>query len=83
MNPEDTPKPCLLSEAKDPYTQHTFSESRDPQTSPRLRYDSFGMTAIKTSLTDFFAPIFQRLLNYDHELIGECAVDDAVIIAQR
>ena len=33
-------------------------------------------------LSDFFAPIFERLFYYDHELVGDGAVEDAVVVAQ-
>ena len=33
-------------------------------------------------LSDFFTPAFQRLLNDDHELVGDGAVDDAVVVAE-
>ena len=33
-------------------------------------------------LSDFFTPVFQRLLDDDHELVSYGAVDDAVVVAE-
>src|SRR5262249_54588480 len=33
-------------------------------------------------LADFFAPVFQRLFHQGHELIGDGAVDDAVVVSE-
>src|ERR1035441_1333939 len=34
-------------------------------------------------LADFFSPVFKSLLDDDHELVGEGAVDNAMVVAQR
>jgi hypothetical protein len=34
-------------------------------------------------LADFFAPGFQILFDLGHELVGDCAVDEAVVVAER
>src|SRR5580704_7861917 len=38
--------------------------------------------AIDAYLADFFAPGFQILFHLRHELVGYCAVDQAVIVAE-
>ena len=34
------------------------------------------------NLSDIFVPVFQDLLQVGHELVGDCAVDEAVVVAQ-
>src|SRR5450631_632210 len=38
---------------------------------------------LDSGLADFFAPVFKSLLDDDHELVGQSAVDDAMVVTVR
>src|SRR5271163_351040 len=44
---------------------------------------TWQLEAGRKLLADFFVPGFKILFHLRHELVGECAVDQAVVVAQR
>jgi hypothetical protein len=41
-----------------------------------------GQLASSYNLSDFLAPVLQRLLHEGHELVGDGAVDQAMVVAK-